>query len=234
MLNSMEKPNHGIGTLAEKSLHAFVKNHIEPNASNHEVKLLGFHVDIFNAQGVVEIQTRQLYKLKAKLDVLLMEYPVTIVHPIPATKTLVWVDPVTYEATKERKSPKRGTIYDAVRELYGLKDRIGHPNLSVALIFYDMRETRWLNGWSPDRKKGSVRHDREPVAWIETIYLGSRQDYFQFLPVDLIDPFTVKDIVLVTPLNERNASLLVGLLKHLKLIEQVGKKGRAYLYQRTH
>lgn len=232
MLKAMEKPNSGIGTLAEKSLHAFVKHHIEPNALNHEIKLMGYHVDIFNAQGIVEIQTRQLYKLKAKLDVLLMEYPVTIVHPIPATKTLVWVDPITYEATKERKSPKRGSIYDAVRELYGLKDRIGHHNLSITLIFYDMRETRWLNGWSADRKKGSIRHDREPVAWIETITFGSKFDYLMFLPESLSEPFTVKDVAQATPLNERNASLLVGLLKHLKLIEQVGKKGRAYLYQR--
>ena len=230
----METPNQGIGTLAEKSLHAFVKNHIEPNALHHEIKLMGYHVDIFNAQGVVEIQTRQLYKLKAKLDVLLMEYPVTIVHPIPATKTLIWVDPVTYEATKERKSPKKGSIYDAVRELYGLKDRIGHPNLAIVLIFYDLRETRWLNGWSQDRKKGSVRHDREPVAWIETITLGSKQDYLAFLPSTLCEPFTVKAIAEHTPLNERNASLLVGLLKYLKLIEHIGKKGRAYLYQRSH
>jgi hypothetical protein len=72
------------------------------------------------------------------------------------------------------------------------------------------------------------------VAWIETIYYGSRQDYLNFLPIDLSEPFTVKDLALATPLNERNASLLVGLLKHLKLIEQVGKKGRAYLYQRSH
>lgn len=230
----MDKLKSGIGTLAEKSLHAFVKNHIEPNALNHEIKLMGYHVDILNAQGVVEIQTRQLYKLKPKLDVLLTAYPVTIVHPIPATKTLVWVDPVTYEATKERKSPKRGSIYDAVRELYGLKDRIGHPQLSIALIFYDMRETRWLNGWSKDRKKGSVRHDREPVAWIETIYFGAAQDYLMFLPESLIEPFTVKDLAQVTPLNERNASLLMGLLKQLNVIEQVGKKGRAYLYQRKH
>ena len=36
---SREHENHGIGTLGEKTLHAVVKNYVEPDEDYHEVPL---------------------------------------------------------------------------------------------------------------------------------------------------------------------------------------------------
>ena len=60
-------------------------------------------------------------KLRRKLDTFLKYYPVTIVYPIVHTKYLYWIDEETGEISSKRKSPKTGTIYDAVPELYKIK-----------------------------------------------------------------------------------------------------------------
>lgn len=61
----------GIGTLSEKTLHAVLKNYYEPDENKHEVAIDGYYADIFNDSGIIEIQTRQLNKLRDKLAVFL-------------------------------------------------------------------------------------------------------------------------------------------------------------------
>ena len=61
----------GIGTLSEKTLHAVLKMYYEPDEDNHEVAIDGYYADIYNEHGIIEIQTRQLNKLRDKLSVFL-------------------------------------------------------------------------------------------------------------------------------------------------------------------
>ena len=53
----------GIGTLSEKTLHAVLKAYYEPDEDNQEVAVNGYYADIYNQDGIIEIQTRQLGKL---------------------------------------------------------------------------------------------------------------------------------------------------------------------------
>ncbi|MFR1214868.1 MAG: hypothetical protein ACLSCV_09370 [Acutalibacteraceae bacterium] len=87
-LCSREQKRGSIGLLGEKVLHAGLKLYFEPNPDFHEVKINGFVADICNAKGIIEIQTRNLGKLKRKLEVFLEQMPVTIVYPIAHTKYL--------------------------------------------------------------------------------------------------------------------------------------------------
>ena len=48
---------HGIGSLAEKSQHAILKNYYCPNPAEQEINLGPFVADIANREGVTEIQT---------------------------------------------------------------------------------------------------------------------------------------------------------------------------------
>ena len=73
----------GIGTLGEKTLHSVLKLYFEPDEDKHEVALDGYFADIYNQTGVIEIQTRQLNKLRDKLAVFLNHYPVTVLDPYP-------------------------------------------------------------------------------------------------------------------------------------------------------
>ena len=87
-LCNREQIRGSIGLLGEKILHAGLKLYFEPNSDFHEVKVSGFVADICNAEGIIEIQTRSLGKLKRKLEVFLQNMPVTIVYPIAHTKYL--------------------------------------------------------------------------------------------------------------------------------------------------
>lgn len=222
----------GIGTLQEKILHATLKHAYHEDNFNHEIKLNGYVVDLFIDNKVIEIQTRQFNKLRNKLNALLLEYPITIVYPIPFIKYLSWIDPVTGECTKQRKSPKQGTIYDCVYELYKIKMFLNHPNLSIHLICIDILEYRLLNGWSDDKKKGSWRNDRIPLRYRNTIELNEQKDYLSFLPIGLNDTFTSKDFMKHAKTTKRITQLTLNILQSLNIIEVIGKLVRLNLYKK--
>ena len=112
------RAEQGVGTLGEKTLHAVLKRMIEPDMARHEVNLGRYTADVLNEQGVFEVQTRNLHKLKPKLTALLPYYPVTVVVPIIETKWLLTLDPETGELTDRRKSPKRGKPADLLPEFF--------------------------------------------------------------------------------------------------------------------
>lgn len=58
VLNNQEK-KHGIGTLAEKTVHAVLKAYYAPNSSYCEQKVndSGYIADIFYDSQIIEIQT---------------------------------------------------------------------------------------------------------------------------------------------------------------------------------
>lgn len=225
----------GIGTLGEKTLHRIVKLMFEPNAACHEVKLCGSVVDIFSEDCVTEVQTRSLYRLVPKLKRLLPSYRVKVVYPIPLKKTVRWIDPKTGEVTPPRKSPKTGAPRDAIRELYGLKDVITDPNLTVMLLFLDVEDWRTLDGWSRDRKRGSTRAERIPLSYQGQQTLACDRDYLRlYLPPALADsPFTVKEYAEALGVKERYAYCAICLLMKRGLLEHTGNRGRAFLYNIT-
>ena len=159
-----ERASMGIGTLSEKTVHAVLKRFYEPDPEHQEIPVENFVADILRDGEIIEIQTRGFNKLRRKLDTFLKYYPVTIVYPIIHTKWLYWINEETGELSPKRKSPKIGTFYDAVPELYKIKMYLDNPNLHLCLVLIDADEYRLLNGWSRDRKKGSSRFDRIPVA----------------------------------------------------------------------
>lgn len=221
----------GIGTLSEKTLHAVLKNYIEPNEEFHEIPTAGYVADIRRGDEIIEIQTGNFNVMRKKLACFLPLYQVTIVYPIPATKWLSWIDEETGEITSRRKSPKRGTPYMAFRELYKIKQFLTNDNLKIHLVLIDVEEFRLLNGWSADRKRGSVRHDRIPVAISEEFLFECAKDYIMLLPPELPEQFCTKDYAKVTGLSQGQAGTALNILHFLGVVERIGKKGNAFIYQ---
>lgn len=171
-----------IGTLSEKTIHAVVKNYYEPDDEKQEVPIEGMYADIFTGKEIIEIQTRRFDQVRKKLERFLPLYPVTVVLPIPDTKWLIWIDEETGELSQKRKSPKRGSAYEAFKELYKIKPYLKKEGLTIVLLFLDMEEYRLLNGWSRDKKKGSSRYDRIPVRITKEIFFSKAEDYRKLLP----------------------------------------------------
>ncbi len=227
-----ERNKNGIGTLQEKTLHAVLKNFYEPDISHQEVKVNRFVADILHEDEIIEIQTGNFNNMRKKLNSFLKFYPVTIVYPIIHVKYLYWVDEATGEVSSGRKSPKRGSFYDAFYELYKIKPFLTNPNLHICLTLLDAEEYRLLNGWSKDKKRGSTRYDRIPTSLVDELYIGNTSDYMCLIPEEVPEEFTVKDYAVYTHINPRYSQLAINIFKYIGIIEQIGKRGRCYLYTR--
>ena len=223
----------GIGRLGEKTLHAALKYYYEPFADSHEAKIGGYVADIVGENGIIEIQTRAFDRLRKKLACFLAVGRVRVVYPVARTKWLLWMNPDTGEVTGKRKSPKIGSPYEIMRELYKIKDLLAHPNLSLTVAMLEIEEIRSLTGWSADKKKGSTRVDRIPVGLTDEITIDSADDYAKLIPPALPPQFGTKEYQKASRLSRSGAQTALNVLHHLEVVERVGKSGNAYLYQRV-
>ena len=222
--------NKGIGTLSEKTLHAVLKLYYEPDEDKHEVAMSGYYADIYNDKGIIEIQTRQLNKLRDKLSVFLQDYHVTVVYPLPFNKWLSWVNPDNGEVQGRRKSPRHFTEYDAFYELYKIKSYLKNPNLSINLVLMDMEEYKLLNGWSYDKKRGSTRYDRIPVGIRRIVRFDRIEDYMQLVPADLKEEFTVKDFAIAAGVSVEASRYTLNILNYLEIVKRTGRVKNGYVY----
>lgn len=228
---NVDREKCGIGTLGEKTLHAVLKQYFEPYRGNHEIKMGGYVADIVGENGIIEIQTANFNKLRKKLESFLDVTTVTVVYPIASTKWLIWLDESTGEVTNKRKSPKKGTPYQAFSELYKIKSLLTHENFKLCIVMLDTIEYRNLNGWSKDKKKGSSRFERIPVDIIDEIYIESVLDYSKLIPNSMPQSFTTRDFKKSSGLSLRNAQTAMNVLNYLGAVERIGKNGRLYLYK---
>ena len=227
---NQERERYGIGTLSEKTVHAVVKHYMEPNEDYHEVPLEGFVADIFREDAVTEIQTAHFNVLRRKLDKFLPLYPVTIVYPIPAVKWVIWVDPGSGAEVSRRKSPKKGSPYQAFNELYKIKSYLGDPNLRILFLFIDMEETRLLDGWSRDKKRGATKYDRIPLELVDEMLFERVEDYRMMIPPEL-SGFTTGEYAKSTKIPLSHAQTALNIFYYLNVVERIGKKGNSYLYE---
>ena len=227
------RERNGIGTLGEKTVHAVLKEYIEPRKEYQEIKVGSFFADICNETGIYEIQTRSFRNLRKKLDYFLEIGPVTIVYPVPYIKQVRWLDEETGELSAGRKSPKKGSPYLILYELYQIKEYLLNPRLSFKIILMNMEETKLLNGWSYDRKRGASRYDRIPTALVEEVEIQNVKDFEKLIPESLTGEFTVKEFKKAAKLSDSAASVGVNVLYYVGALERTGKKGNAYLYKKT-
>lgn len=229
----MQRGQMGIGTLSEKTIHAVLKYYYAPNESYHEIKIQNYVADICVDGEITEIQTRGFHTMRNKLTCFLEEHDVTICYPVAHKKWISWLDMETGEITDKRKSPKTGTFYQIFPELYKIKMFLRHPNLHFIIVLIDVEETRYLNGWSYDKKRGSSRMDGIPVAIFDELRIDTIHDFAKLIPQNLAQPFTVKDFAKAAKITARTASYGLNILLETEAVKRVGKKGNAYLYERS-
>lgn len=227
----IDRQRLGIGTLSEKTVHAILKNYYEPDEDKQEIPIENYVADIYTSGEIIEIQTRSFNLMRKKLEAFLPLYPVTIVYPIPREKWLIWIDEESGELSSKRKSPKKGNAYMIFPELYKIKMFLKDKNLRIKPILLDMEEYRLLNGWSKDKKKGSSRYDRIPTTLVQEVEINCLEDYMQFVPYELPEQFTTKDFAKAAHIPVALAQTTIHILHHVGVVERVGKKGNAYLYE---
>lgn len=234
--SNLEVNKNTIGQLREKKLHSVLKHYFCSDSRFHEIRIGRYVADILFEEDIIEIQTSSFYSMKKKLDFYL-SLPsiknITIVYPVAYNKWVSWINEETGEISNKRKSPKKGSIYEILPELYSIKDYIFRDGISFRVCLIDLNEYKILNGWDKNKKRGSSKFDKVPIALIDDVLFSDISDYHKFIPHSLPVEFTKKEWEKETKLSPKNSGLALALLRQIGLVEQIGKRGRAYLYQRA-
>ncbi|MHB1152303.1 MAG: hypothetical protein ACYCWE_12670 [Eubacteriales bacterium] len=223
--------NNNIGIFKERTLHAALKSYYEPDRTRQEQPLLGYIADIYNEEGVTEIQTQGFYSMKKKLEIFLPEFPVTIVYPAVRQKWLIWINPETGEVTSKRRSPKFGTPYIVFDELYSIRTLLTHKNLRLKIVMVDVEEYRQLNGWSRDKKRGSTRNERIPVGMGDEITINNKYDYIKLIPDNLPSSFYTADYAKNAEISRSSAQTALNVLNSVDAVERIGRDKKGYIYK---
>jgi hypothetical protein len=211
----------------ESLLHTELKNTYTQSGDVQEAQIDGYLVDVKHGDLLIEIQTRHFSAIKPKLQTLLRNHPVLLVHPISYEKWIVRQDEAQIS---RRRSPRRGRWEDLFYELVSIPHLLDHPNFSLEILLVRVEEIRKNDGKGSWRRKGWSIVERTLLEIVDRRRYLSTTDYLDFLPSELNYPFTSHDLAQAASIAPELASKMVYCLRHMGELEITGKRGRSYLY----
>lgn len=242
----MPAPNpRTIGILSERSLHAALKRQFAQPSDGVEVKIDGYWIDIVRPWPVdageaaapppspllIEIQTSGFSAIQAKLRDLLARYRVHLIHPIATERWIVKQDADGRELGR-RRSPSKGHAAHICEALVGCADLLAHANLTIETLLIREEEIRQPNDLPQKgrwwREWKSV--DRRLVEICERQLYEVPGDLLGLLPTPLPDTFTSGELARAMRIPLALAQRVTYCLRHLKLISEAGRRGRAKVY----
>lgn len=234
IMTAKAQGTNGIGTMAEKSVHATLKYYFAPNEKYHEVKIGAFIADICMDGEIIEIQTRQFYSMKKKLETYLKnDYDVTIVYPVCEENTIIWIDTETGELSKSRKVKQKKKYNQILVEMYGIRELLTDGRIHFAIVKLETEDYRYLDGFGKDKKIRATKTDKYPVDLIDDIRIDGIEDYKMFLPEDLPDRFDAKTFGKLTGLSGGDKNTGLRVLETVGVVQKEGKEGRKFIYKRV-
>lgn len=210
-----------IGTLNEGSLHAALKAEFAEPGDRFEQRLEGFVIDIVRAtpdgDALIEIQTSAFRAMGRKFDRLLGEYPIHLVHPI-ATGT--WI---VREGMRDRKSPKRGSMYSLFDELVSLPTVLDHPNLTLEVVLTEQEAVRVPDPKARRGRGGWRTVDRRLRRIVERRRFDRTADLIELVPDALPPVWTTADLATHASIPRRQAQAMAYCLRANELIVDLGR-----------
>ena len=221
-----------IGTLQENSLHAALKDWYSLPGDQIEQRVDGYWIDIVRGDLLIEIQTRNFSAIKPKLHRLVENHPVRLVYPIAQEKWIVRLSTEGDQPISRRKSSRRGRLEHVFSELVRIPHLVAHPNFSLEVLITREEEIRRNDGLGSWRRQGWSIVDRRLLEVVDRVRLETPSDFSAFLPASLPGPFTNSELSVALGIPNYLASKAAYSLRSMGLIEVIGKRGRAYLYER--
>lgn len=218
--------------MQETTLHADLKEIYCLESGRPEIWVDGYLIDVVKNGLLIEIQTRKFGALKKKLDDLLDNHPIRLVHPIAKEKLIVLYN-IDGNLIWRRRSPKRGRLEDLFHELVYIAKWVNHPNFSLEVLLTNEEELRVQDGRGSWRRKGVSIQDRRLMEIFERHLFCYPADYRRLLPPTLISPFTNRQLANLLSIPHRLASKMTYTLLQIGILEIDGKEGRAYCFRFT-
>lgn len=222
----------GIGVMREGPLHAAVKAALVQPGDRLEAPVGRFVIDLIRADGeLVEVQTGGFSALRDKLDALLDQYRIRIVHPVAAERRIVRIDQHG-QLVSVRRSPRRATAVDVFDKLVAFPSLLDHPNLTVEILL--LREDH-IRGPEPVRSGRRTRDpgERRLVDVLDRVEIRSPDDVLDALPSLPREPFTTRELAALLSCRILLAQRTAYCLRVIDLIEPAGKRGRTPLHRST-
>ena len=220
-----------IGILREGPLHASLKDWLAAPGDRAEVAVGRWVIDLVRADGeLVEIQTGSFTPLGPKLDGLLDDHRVRIVHPVCAVRRILRVSEAG-EVLSSRRSPRRGGALDVFDKLVAWPSLIGHPNLVLEVLLCAEDHVR---GEAPTRIRRRTRDpgERRLTEVLDRVELRTPRDALALLPHPLPDgEFTTSELRETLGCPTVLAQRVVYCLRAMDVIAPCGKRGRAPLHR---
>ncbi len=233
MQEAVNRTGPVINTWNEGPLHAALKAWYAQPGDACEVPVDGYIIDIVRGDLLIEIQTRGFTALKDKLATLTRTHSVRLVYPIASQKWIVKLAEDGKSQLSRRKSPKRGCVEQIFDELVSIPHLLAQPNFTLEVVFIHEEEALRPDARRGWRRKGWVMHERRLIQVVEQRRFASPEEMRALMPVSLAEPFTASDLAHLIPGGLRRAQKMVYCLRVMGLLTQVGKRGRAALYQQT-
>ncbi|HBF37882.1 MAG TPA: hypothetical protein DDW50_11230 [Firmicutes bacterium] len=231
------KESFSIGIRNEKSLHAAMKEWYALPGDQFEVKVDNFFIDILRtfpdgeAPLLIEIQTGNFTAIRHKLLDLLPKYQVRLVYPIPQEKWILRITPEG-EIKSRRKSPKTGTAMDIFRELVRIPGLIADANFTIEVVL-TREEHIWCEDGKGSWRRGGVSiKDRRLLEVVERIPLFTKNDFQRFLPLEIKNPFSNKDLA-ACGYTLYQARKMTYCFRKMGIIKEAGKHRNELLFVRN-
>ena len=222
-----------IGTLQENSLHAALKAWYTQPEDQIETAVDGYVIDLVRSDLLIEIQTGNFSAIKRKLAALLEAHPVRLIYPISYEKWILRLAGDGITQLSRRKSPKRGKIFHLFQELVRIPRFVLNANFSVEVLMVRAEVVWREDGRGSWRRKGRSIIDQRLIEVISRQQFSGPQDYRSLLPTGLPAIFTVKELARLSDQSVRCAGQMAYCLREMGVLEPVGKRGRAIVYQRS-
>ena len=218
----------GIGLLNEKPLHASLKQWYARPGDRFEVPVDGFVIDIVRDDLLIEIQTGNFFSIKSKLNDLACRHRVRLVYPIVQEKWIV--RSANGKGDTRRKSPKKGRMEDLFQELVSIPQLLLNPNFSLEVLMIRGEEVRRYNETRRRVRRRWLIEGRRLLDVLDQRSFGQSADWLRFLP-DGLESFTTSDLASRMNTPRDLAQKMAYCLREARMIELIGKRGRANLYR---
>jgi hypothetical protein len=178
---------------------------------------------------LIEIQTGNFASIKSKLTNLARSHQVRLIYPIVQERWIVRLATDDRGAAIRRKSPKRGRLEDLFREMVSIPQLLSNRNFSLEVLMIREEEVRRYEGKRQWRRRGWVIEGRRLLEVLDQRLFGSA-DWLGFLP-EALESFTTRDLATGMDARRDLAQKMAYCLRKGKVIELIGRRGRANLYR---
>lgn len=220
----------GININNEKSLHLAIKQWYAVPGDRLEAKVDKYIIDLVREDSLIEIQTRNFGAIGNKLRDLTKYNKVMLVHPIAVEKYIVTMES-SQQVISRRKSPKKGELTDLFDELVRIPDLMGEDNFILEILMTKEEEIRCKDGKGSWRRKGISIVDRRLLEVVEKVTFKEEKDFLRFLPEELPEKFTNKDLAKALKVTVYKARKITYCFRKMQIIKEVGKVRNELVFQ---